>query len=257
MSDLLKDKTAIITGSNRGIGRAILQVFAENGATIFACARKKDDEFERDIKQLEEVTGSVIYPIYFDLCNSEEIKKAVKEIRNKKLSIDILVNNAGILSKYQLRFTMLPIDQAKKLFEIDFFAQMEFTQFISRIMQKDKKGSIIYLSSIAGIDAFFSSYDYVACKAAIIGAMKQQAREFGRCKIRVNSVAPGIIETDMIAVLDKDTLNSIKPAVILERFGTAREVANTVLFLASDLSSYITGQVIRVDGGTSPPKADW
>lgn len=256
MSDLLKNKTAIITGSNRGIGRAILQVFAENGATLFACARRKDDEFERDIKQLGDDTGVVIYPIYFDLCNSEEIKEAVKEIRSKKLSIDILVNNAGILSKYQ-RFTMLPIDQAKKLFEIDFFAQMEFTQFISRIMQKDKKGSIIYLSSIAGIDAFFSSYDYVACKAAIIGAMKQQAREFGRCKIRVNSVAPGIVETDMIAESDKDNLNSIKPAIMLERFGTAKEVANTVLFLASDLSSYITGQVIRVDGGTNPPRADW
>ncbi len=256
MSDLLKNKTAIITGSNRGIGRAILQVFAENGATVFACARRKDDKFERDIKQLGDATGVVIYPIYFDLCNSEEIKEAVKEIRSKKLSIDILVNNAGILSKYQ-RFTMLPIDQAKKLFEIDFFAQMEFTQFISRIMQKDKKGSIIYLSSIAGIDAFFSSYDYVACKAAIIGAMKQQAREFGRCKIRVNSVAPGIVETDMIAESDKDNLNSIKPAIMLERFGTAEEVANTVLFLASDLSSYITGQVIRVDGGTNPPRADW
>lgn len=256
MERLLENKNAIVTGSNRGIGRAITESFAQQGATIFACARKKNVDFEQDMHSLEEKYECRIIPVYCDLCNSEEVKEAVKNIRREKLPIDILVNNAGILSEYQ-RFTMMPIENVRKLFDVDFFAQMEFTQLISRLMQRNRKGSIIYISSIASLDAFFSSYDYVSCKAAINAAMKQQARELGQSGIRVNAVAPGIIQTDMIKDSDKDNLNSILPAVMLQRFGKPMEIANVVMFLASDLASYITGQVIRVDGGTNPPRANW
>ena len=107
------------------------------------------------------------------------------------------------------------------------------------------------------MDAFFSSYDYVACKAAINAAMKQQARELGESGIRVNAVAPGIVQTDMIKDSNKENLDSILPAIMLKRFGEKEEIANAVIFLASDLSSYITGQVLRVDGGTNPPRANW
>lgn len=256
MHGLLEGKNAVITGANRGIGRATVEIFAQHGATIFACARDKCEAFEADMKNLEEKYNCTVFPVYFDLLDVEKVKNAVKSIRNKNVAIDILVNNAGILSTYQ-RFALMPIKKVKELFDVDFFAQMEFTQLMVRIMQKNKKGSIIYISSIASMDAFFSSYDYVACKAAINAAMKQQARELGESGIRVNAVAPGIVQTDMIKDSNKENLDSILPAIMLKRFGEKEEIANAVIFLASDLSSYITGQVLRVDGGTNPPRANW
>ena len=256
MHGLLEGKNAVITGANRGIGRATVEIFAQHGATIFACARDKCEAFEADMKNLEEKYNCTVFPVYFDLLDVEKVKNAVKSIRNKNVAIDILVNNAGILSTYQ-RFALMPIKKVKELFDVDFFAQMEFTQLMVRIMQKNKKGSIIYISSIASMDAFFSSYDYVACKAAINAAMKQQARELGESGIRVNAVAPGIVQTDMIKDSNKENLDSILPAIMLKRLGEKEEIANAVILLASDLSSYITGQVLRVDGGTNPPRANW
>lgn len=253
---MLTGKCAVITGANRGIGRAILEVFAKNKAFIFACARKKNPEFEQEMRALEVETGCKVVEIYFDLTDAEGMKEAVKEIRSYKRDIDILVNNAGVLSAYR-NFSMMPIQEVRQTFEVDFFAQMEFTQYIARLMQRKRKGSIVYISSIASLDGFFSSYDYVACKAAVNAAMKQQARELGQCGIRVNAVAPGIVRTDMIKDSNEENLESILDAVMLKRFGTAEEIANAVLFLGSDMASYITGQVLRVDGGTNPPKSVW
>lgn len=256
MDGLLKGKTAIITGSNRGIGKAIVEKFSENGADIFACARKKSEEFEKEINILAEKYNVEIIPVYFDFENKEEIISAVKEIRDTKKKIDILVNNAGVLSDYQ-RFTMISIEKVKHLFEVDYFAQMEFTQLIVRLMQRNRSGNIIFISSIASLDAFFSSYDYAACKSAINISVLQLARELGEIGIRVNGIAPGVIETDMIKDVDVESKQSLLPAIFLKRYGTKEDVANVVLFAASDLSAYITGQIIRVDGGITPPKATW
>jgi len=256
MEAMLNKKTAIITGSNRGIGHAILEKFAANGANVFACARTESESFEKDIKELEAKYDVVIRPIYFDFENRESIINAVKQIRSYREKIDALINNAGILSDYQL-FTMISIDQVKKIFDIDFFAQMEFTQYIARLMQRNSSGSITFISSIASLDAFFSSYDYAACKAAVNVSVVQLARELGAQGIRVNAVAPGVIETDMIKDVDQSSKESLLPSIYLNRYGTKDDVANAVLFLSSDLSSYITGQIIRVDGGIAPPRARW
>lgn len=256
MEGILKNRTAIITGSNRGIGRAIMEKFAANGADIFACARMKNEAFEKDIKGLEARYDVEIHPIYFDFEDKESMINAVKKIRSYKKKIDVLINNAGILSDYQL-FTMISIDKVKKIFDVDFFAQMEFTQYIARLMQRNNSGSITFISSIASIDAFFSSYDYAACKAAVNVSVIQMARELGAQGIRVNAVAPGVIETDMIKDVDQSSKESLLPAIYLNRYGTKDDVANVVLFLSSDLSSYITGQIIRVDGGIAPPRARW
>ena len=253
---ILQGKNIIVTGSNRGIGRKIVEVIASFGANVFACARKYNDDFEQDMKALAEQKNVIIETVYFDICNSDEVKNGVMKIRSSKRSVDGLVNNAGILSDYQ-RFTMKPIEKVKDCFDVDFFAQMELTQLVSRLMQRKKSGSIVYISSIAAQDGFFSSYDYVACKAAINAAMLQQARELGESGIRVNAVAPGLVMTDMIRENDENNLNSIIPAIMLRRFGETTEVANAVMFLLSDLSSYITGQVLRVDGGTNPPRSNW
>lgn len=252
---LLEGKTAIVTGSNRGIGREILEKFAENGANVFACARKHTEQTEQDFAGLQERYGVEIIPVYFDFEDRQMIRQAVQEIKAHKKRIDILVNNAGVLSEYQL-FGLIPIDRVKKLFEIDYFAQMEFTQYILRIMQKNG-GSIVFISSIAALDAFFSSYDYAACKSAMNISMEQIAREMGACGIRANAVAPGVIETDMIKDVDAKSKESLLPSIYLNRYGTKTDVANAVLFLASDMSSYITGQVLRVDGGIAPPRAKW
>lgn len=252
---LLEGKTAIVTGSNRGIGREILEKFAENGANVFACARKQTEQFEQDIDELRKKYGVEIFPVYFDFEDQQMIKQAVKEIRSTGKKIDVLVNNAGVLSDYQL-FGLIPIDHAKKLFEINYFAQMEFTQYILRMMNKSG-GSIVFISSIAALDAFFSSYDYAACKAAMNISMEQIAREMGCRGIRANAVAPGVIETDMIKNVDEGAKKSLLPSIYLNRFGTKEDVANAVLFLASEMSSYITGQVLRVDGGIAPPRARW
>ena len=257
MSDLVKGKTAIVTGSNRGIGKSIVEKLAQNGAeTIFACARKQNNEFEKDMASLSKTSSTNIVPVYFDLEDKEAMKEAVKKIRSISKNIDILVNNAGILSEYNL-FYMISAEKAKKTFEVDYFAQIEFTQYIARIMQKNKSGSIIFISSIASIDAFFSSFDYAACKAAINVSALQMAKELGGQGIRVNVIAPGVIETDMIKDVDKKSKEDLLPSIYLNRYGTKEDVANTVLFMASDLSSYITGQVLRVDGGITPPRARW
>ena len=257
MSDLVKGKTAIVTGSNRGIGKSIVEKLAQNGAkTIFACARKQNNEFEKDMASLSKTSSTNIVPVYFDLEDKEAMKEAVKKIRSISKNIDILVNNAGILSEYNL-FYMISAEKVKKTFEVDYFAQIEFTQYIARIMQKNKSGSIIFISSIASIDAFFSSFDYAACKAAINVSALQMAKELGGQGIRVNVIAPGVIETDMIKDVDKKSKEDLLPSIYLNRYGTKEDVANTVLFMASDLSSYITGQVLRVDGGITPPRARW
>ena len=251
MTNILDGKVAIVTGSNRGIGRQIVETFAENGCkSIFACARKKTNKFVDDIRLLERRTGISVNPVYFDLSNQDEVTAAAKEIRRDKDNVpDILVNCAGILSEYR-RFNMMPIEDAKHLFDIDYWGQIAFTQHILKIMQRHRAGSVVFISSIAGMDGFFSSFDYVACKAAINATVIQLAREYGGVGIRVNAVAPGLIETDMISDKDEGNLNLIKGDIMLHRFGTKQEIADVVSFLVSDLASYITGQIIRVDGGS-------
>ena len=245
---LLKDKTAVITGCNRGIGKAILEKFAENGADIFAHARKKTDDFENECRSLSEKHNVKIIPFYFEATNSGEIKDAVKSIASVTKDFDILVNNIGIINSIKL-FQMTTIQEMKDEFEVNFFAQMEFIQYISRYMARKRKGSIINISSVAGLDGNTGMLQYVSSKAALIGATKRLAIELGNSDIRVNSVAPGLTDTDMgnqmSEDLEKETLNHL----IFKRKAKPEEIANAVLFLASDMSSFITGQVLRVDGG--------
>ncbi len=253
---MLEGKNVIITGSNRGIGNAIVKTFAKQGANIWACARQYNSQFEEEMESLALECNTKIQPIYFDLNKSEEIRAAVKEIRKEKKPINTLVTAAGVNSEYR-RFQMITMDNYKHLLQSNFLGHLELTQLISRMMIQQRNGSIIHLSSIAGTDGFFASCDYVASKAAIMGATVQQARELGMFGIRVNHIAPGITETEMLNQGKKEMLNSIIPAIMLGRFAKPQEIANAALFLASDLSTYITAQEIRVDGGCNPPRANW
>ena len=244
---LLDNKNAVITGCNRGIGKAILTIFAENGSNIWACARTPSDEFESYIKELSGKHDIEIWPVYFDFKDSEQIRSAVKTIMSPKKPVDVLVNNAGIT--YNALFQMSTIDKMKEVFDINFFSQMIFTQFIVKLMLRKKSGSIINIASSAGIDGNAGRSIYGASKAAIICATKAMSAELGEKGIRVNAIAPGITQTEMLSSMTEETIQETVQQSHLKRAGDPDEIAKASLFLASDMSSYVTGQILRVDGG--------
>lgn len=252
---LLDGKTAVVTGARKGIGRAIVELFAQNGARIWACARKQDADFEADMRALAEQNKTDIWPVYFDMTDSAQMREGVRKIRGMKLPVDILVNNAGSIGVLR-GFQSITMNEYRRMMDVNFLAHIELTQLLSRFMMVNQSGSIINISSIAGTDGFFSSCDYVSSKAAIIGATRQMARELGSMNIRVNHVSPGVIETDMLHHSEASSDDLIQ-AIALQRLGRPEDVAGTVLFLASDLSVYITGQGIRVDGGCTSPRVCW
>ena len=245
---LLDNKTAVLTGSNRGIGKKILEVFSMNGAKVFACVRENNDSFKSYVDQLEKKTKNQIITIKLDLSNEEEIKNAANEIVSSKIPIDILINNAGII--HNSIFQMTSINKFKEIFDINFFSQALFTQYILKSMVKNKKGSIVNISSTSGIDGNAGRSAYSASKAALISQSKALSRELGIHNIRVNTIAPGLTDTDMMNNnTSKEIIEDMLRRVSLQRIAKPEEIANVVLFLSSDLSTYLTGQTIRVDGG--------
>ena len=244
----LTGKNAVVTGARRGIGRSILKTFVENGANVWACIRQPDEEFSVWADKLADQFSVFITPLCFDITDSVAMKAAVKRIMAEKLPVDILVNNAGIVAESR-SFTMTSIETMKAVFETNFFAQMEFTQYMVRLMIRKQSGSIINIASIAGLDGAPGQLEYVASKAAVIGATKKLAIELGEANIRINAIAPGIIETDMGGKIGSELRNETLKNTIMHKAGSPEEIAGVALFLASDQSSYMTGQVIRVDGG--------
>ena len=245
---MLKGKTALITGTNKGIGRATLQVFAENHATVYAHARSVTEEHENFCKELENICGVRIVPIYFDVTENIQMKRAITFIRENNDRIDVLVNNLGQVRTVK-NFAMTSIQELKDEFEVNFFAQMELTQYVSRMMIKNKTGSIINISACAAMDGNSGMLPYVSSKSAIIGATKRLAIEFGMYGIRVNSIAPGLTDTEMASQMKGSLEQETLGHVILGRKANPKEIANVVTFVSSDLASYMTGQIIRVDGG--------
>ena len=245
---LLKGKTVVITGCSRGIGKAILEVFAKNGANVWACVRKPDDRFTAYAAGLSSETGALITPVYFDLADAGQVKNAAQTILSAKQPIDILVNNAGVI--YTSLFQMTPVDKMKEVFETNFFSQMLLTQYIVRVMTRQRSGSIINLSSSAAIEGNEGRTAYAASKAAMIAATKVMAKELATYNIRVNAIAPGLTQTDMmVGSTPEDALAYTLQRICMKRVGRPEEIANAVMFLSSELSSYMTGQVLRVDGG--------
>ena len=245
---LIQSKTAVITGCNRGIGKKILEVFSANGATIFACVRNVSEEFKTFANEMEKEFNNKIIPIQFDLNDEDQVKKAASSILSSNSPIDILVNNAATI--YTALFQMTSIKKLKETFETDFFSQTLFTQYILKSMIKKKSGSILYISSSSALDGNEGRSAYSSAKAAIIAQAKALSREVGMYNIRVNAIAPGLTDTDMMKEnTPKEIVNEVASKTSLRRIANPQEIANAALFLSSDLSSYITGQVIRVDGG--------
>ena len=245
---LLNNKTAVVTGCNRGIGKKILELFSSHKANIFACTREIDDEFKFFIKKLNEKYNNEIIPIEFDLNNEIQIKDAANKILDTKFPIDILINNAATI--HTAIFQMTSTKKLKDIFETNFFSQTIFTQYILKSMIKQKSGSVVGISSSSALDGNEGRSAYVASKAAMIAQAKVLSRELGVHNIRVNTIAPGLTDTDMMQKnTDQEIIKDFISRVSLRRVADPEEIANVALFLSSHLSSYVTGQVLRVDGG--------
>lgn len=244
---LLQGKNAVITGCLKGIGKKTLEVFAEQGANVWACAQYADKEFEQFCSELAGRTGNWIKPVFFDLTDTDAIKAAIKAIASDKLPIDVLVNVAGY-TKDNI-FHMTSMEQLKLIFEVNYFSQILISQYITKLMLRKKSGSVINIASISGIDGSHGQLAYSSSKAALIGATRTMSRELASQGIRINAIAPGIIDTDMNVLVPKNVLEGHFKNMSIKRMGSSEEVSNAILFLASDLSRYMTGQIIRVDGG--------
>lgn len=246
-SRLLYGKTAIVTGCNRGIGWEIVKIFAQNGANIIAHARLKNESFEENLFYLGQSYNVNIRPIYFDLIDENDIKTSINSLYQDKIVVDVLVNNAGIA--HGGLFKMTSIDNLKEIFQINFFSQLYLTQMIIKLMKKSNNASIINIASIAGLDAEEGSIAYGSSKAALIYSTKVLSKELVLDNIRVNAIAPGLTDTEMALQMELKAKNKMLENSAMGRMATSDEIAKTVLFLASNMSNFVNGQVIRVDGG--------
>jgi 3-oxoacyl-[acyl-carrier protein] reductase len=244
---LLEGKTAFITGTNRGIGKEILKLFALNGANVYACSREENEEQLIFLNELSKKFSVTIIPLYFDLNDESAIEDVVKKLFLDKVKIDILVNNAGVAHGGFFRLTK--IDEIRNVFQTNFFSQLFLTQCLARIMVKYKSGVIINITSIAGIDALPGYIAYGSSKAALNYATKTLSKELSQFNIRINSIAPGLTNTDMAVLMEEKAKAKMIMSNAFERLANPEEIANCALFLASDSSSFINGQIIRVDGG--------
>jgi 3-oxoacyl-[acyl-carrier protein] reductase len=241
----LAGKTALITGSNRGIGKAIAQKLAENGADIIITAPIKSDA-ESAANDIKERYNVKTYAFELNLLDINSIEDTVKEIE-KTTTVDILVNNAGI-TKDNL-FIRMKKEEWEDVIKVNFTSIFYITQPIVKQMIKKRWGRVINISSVVGIMGNAGQTNYSATKAALIGFTKSLAKEVGSRGITVNAVAPGFIDTPMTQGLPEDIKEAYKKQIPLGRFGSPEDVANAVLFLASEKASYITGEVINVNGG--------
>lgn len=240
-------KYVLITGSNRGLGKAIMQELAASGMNIWAHARKETPEFLQLMKEIRDTYHVDVNPVYFDMTDEDGMKAAVKLIHSSKKPVDVLVNNAGIASVSM--FGQTPISKIKEVFEVNLFGQMALTQLVLRLMTRQHAGSIINIASVTALIMSEGQISYATSKSALITWSRNLAAEYGRYGIRVNSLSLGLMNTDMKAGLNEDEVKYFKDRTVLQRIGEPEDAAKAVKFLASDDSSFITGQNIRVDGG--------
>ena len=243
---MLKGKNAIITGARRGIGRATVEAFAKNGANIWACARQPDAEFEAALCKISGEHGFFVKGVYFDLCRDDAVKAAVREISKEKLPVDILVNNAGMAHGGTLGMTS--VDKIREVFSANFFSQLLMTQLVAKLMIRNG-GSIVNLASVGGLEANPGYIAYGSSKAAVIWATRSLAKEYAPHHIRVNAVAPGLVDTEMGHYRQENELEKVMNRTPMGRMARPEEIADAIAYLASEKASYVTGHILVVDGG--------
>ena len=239
-------KVVLVTGGSRGIGKEVAEIYAENGYDVVINYVSDRTDVEGIKKEFEEKKVKCLL-IKADVSNSEDVEKMIEEAIKEFGKIDVLVNNAGITRDTLLM--RMSEEDFDKVIEINLKGTYLVTKQVTKYMMKKRQGSIINLASVVGVVGNAGQANYAASKAGIIGFTKSIAKELASRNIRVNAVAPGFIETDMTNILKDEVKENIGNQIPLKRMGTAREVAEVIYFLGTEKSSYITGQVINIDGG--------
>lgn len=243
----MKEKNAIITGARGGIGRATIELFAAGGANIWAVLKRPDEDFTAFAEALKERHGVWIRTVFMDLTDENSIKAGVKTIAGEKKTVDILVNNAGRAHGALLQMTSG--QDLRDIFQVNFFAPVLLMQLVSRLMARQKKGAIVNIVSVAGLDGNPGYTAYGSSKAALALATRTASKELAPHGIRVNAVAPGLIRTKMMDLMEVKARTHMIADSSLGRAGEPREAAEAITYLASGRSSFVTGQILRVDGG--------
>ena len=237
----------VITGANRGIGKALLKAFAENGDNIWACVRKENFEFTQYIQELEKKNKVWIKPVYIELTNSQEIKTFFKDLAKEKQQLDVLVNCAGV--GHMNLFQLTSMEQIRNIYEVNLFALMNMCQLAVRFMIKQQSGIIINIASTAANEVYVGNSIYGASKAAVIAFTKSFAAEVATNNIQVNAIAPGLTDTDMSVVFDGKDASLPMARSALGRKINPSEIADVVVTLTEPKMKLINGQVIVVNGG--------
>lgn len=238
---------SIVTGAGGGIGRAVLKKFAEKGVNIWACTRTEDDAFTQFCDILMHEHPIWIKNVYFDMMEEEAIQNGIRRILFEKLPVDILVNNAGMA--YGALLQMTSMHKLKEVYQVNYFAQVQITQMVARNMMKQRSGSIINVASVGGIEADPGYLAYGSSKASLIWTTRMLANELGVYGIRVNAVAPGTTDTRMGHYKSQEELDKVLDRTSLGRMAAPEEIAAGIYFLASDEAAYITGDILKIDGG--------
>jgi len=243
---LLEGKVAIVTGASRGIGKAIAQQFIAQGAKV-AFTYRSSAEAAAALEQELSAGGGTVKGFQSDAASMTDAERLVGEVIEAFGTVDIVINNAGITDDTLLM--RMTEEQWDRVISVNLKSCFNLTKAVMRTMLKARSGSIVNISSVVGVQGNAGQANYAASKAGILGFTKSVALELGSRNIRCNAIAPGFIETEMTAKLDADTVQGWRDAIPLKRGGTPEDVANLCVFLASDMSAYITGQTLNVDGG--------
>lgn len=243
--NVLAGKVCLITGTSRGIGAETARRFAEEGAFVYANAMV-DGSIDDRSKQWEKEYGTKVIPVYFDVTDEKASKQAIMRIKQEQGRLDVLVNNAGVMRDALIG--MVNKKLMEEIFSVNVFAVMNMLQLANKLMSRQKSGSIINLSSIVGIEGNVGQLVYSASKGAVAALTKTAAKELAPNNVRVNAIAPGMIDTDMFRSVGEEKMEEHLKHIKMGRLGTPLDVANAIVFLASDLSEYVTGQILGVDG---------
>ncbi len=246
-SRLLNGKVCLVTGASRGIGKAIAERYAQEGAVVYANARTAGsiDEWATNCALMNQTT---VIPVYFDITDPVASKQVILQMKKDHQRIDVLVNNAGIVS-YEF-LSMIDMNNLRKMFDVNVVAMIQLIQLVSRIMTRQKSGSIINMTSIVGTQGVKGQLAYSATKGAVISLTKSAAKELAADNIRVNAIAPGMVATERLLEVFENSFKERLNDIGMGRLAEPDDIANACVFLGSDLSSYISGQIIGVDGCT-------